>query len=69
MGSVRSGLAPLPCQNDGRQRSQDQLAPGSVASILVEIYRSLSGGWELRTSHDTVELIPGDEEQSLPREV
>ena len=31
-----------------------------MASNLVEIYRALGGGWELRTSDDPVELIPED---------
>ncbi len=49
---------------------QDQLATaqGSVASNLVEIYRALGGGWELRTSDDPVELIPeGTREEMLDR--
>ena len=39
---------------------QDRLASaqGSVASNLVEVYRALGGGWELRPSADPVELLP-----------
>ena len=39
---------------------QDQLAAarGSVAANLVEVYRSLGGGWEVRQSDDPVELLP-----------
>ena len=46
---------------------QDQLATaqGSVASNLVEIYRALGGGWELRTSDDPVELIPEDTREEM----
>ncbi len=39
---------------------QDQLAAtaGTVTTNLVEVYRSLGGGWELRPSADPVELLP-----------
>lgn len=39
---------------------QDQLAvaEGSVASNLVEVYRSLGGGWQVRSTSDPVELVP-----------
>ena len=41
---------------------QDQLATaeGSVAANLVDVYRSLGGGWETRTSADPADLIPED---------
>jgi NodT family efflux transporter outer membrane factor (OMF) lipoprotein len=39
---------------------QDQLATaeGSVAANLVDVYRSLGGGWQTRTSTDPADLIP-----------
>jgi outer membrane protein TolC len=39
---------------------QDQLATaeGSVAANLVDVYRSLGGGWQTRTSAEAADLIP-----------
>jgi len=39
---------------------QDQLAStqGSVATSLVQVYRSLGGGWEVRENRDPVEFLP-----------
>jgi len=39
---------------------QDQLATaeGSVAANLVDVYRSLGGGWQTRISADPADLIP-----------
>ena len=39
---------------------QDQLATaeGSVAANLVDVYRSLGGGWQTRTSAEPADLIP-----------
>jgi outer membrane protein TolC len=39
---------------------QDLLAStqGSVATNLVQVYRSLGGGWEIRDNRDPVELLP-----------
>ena len=39
---------------------QDQLAAaqGSVATSLVEVYRALGGGWEVRNNASPVSLLP-----------
>ena len=39
---------------------QDLLAvtEGAVAVNLVDVYRAIGGGWEVRTTADPVELIP-----------
>jgi len=39
---------------------QDQLAAieGTVAANLVDVYKSLGGGWEVRQSQDPLDLIP-----------
>jgi NodT family efflux transporter outer membrane factor (OMF) lipoprotein len=41
-------------------RQQDLLASteGSVAANLVQVYKSLGGGWEIREDQDPVELLP-----------
>lgn len=41
---------------------QDQLATaeGSVAANLVDVYRSLGGGWELRPGAEPIDLVPED---------
>jgi len=46
---------------------QDQLATaqGSVASNLVEVYRALGGGWEIRPSADPVDLLPEETREEM----
>jgi NodT family efflux transporter outer membrane factor (OMF) lipoprotein len=46
---------------------QDQLASaqGSVASNLVEVYRALGGGWQVRTSEDPVDLLPEETREEM----
>jgi len=41
-------------------QQQDLLAAtrGSVASNLVEVYKALGGGWEIRADQDPVDLLP-----------
>ena len=41
-------------------QQQDLLAStrGSVATNLVEVYKALGGGWEIRAERDPVELLP-----------
>jgi NodT family efflux transporter outer membrane factor (OMF) lipoprotein len=49
---------------------QDLLAvtEGTVAVNLVDVYRAIGGGWEVRTTADPVELIPeGTREEMLDR--
>ncbi len=46
---------------------QDQLATaqGSVASNLVEVYRALGGGWEIRPGADPVDLLPEETRKEM----
>ena len=46
---------------------QDQLATaqGSVASNLVDVYRALGGGWEIRPSADPVDLLPEETREEM----
>jgi NodT family efflux transporter outer membrane factor (OMF) lipoprotein len=46
---------------------QDQLATaeGSVATNLVNVYSSLGGGWQLRSTADPVELIPEETREEM----
>jgi len=48
-------------------RQQDQLASiqGTVAVNLVEIYRSLGGGWEIRQSENAGDLIPQETQDEM----
>ncbi|MGD9343926.1 MAG: hypothetical protein PVJ25_07795, partial [Desulfuromonadales bacterium] len=41
-------------------QQQDLLAAteGSVATNLVQVYRALGGGWEIRGQQDPVDLLP-----------
>jgi len=46
---------------------QDQLATaqGSVASNLVEVYRALGGGCEIRSSTDPIDLLPEETREEM----
>jgi len=46
---------------------QDQLASiqGTVAGNLVEVYRSLGGGWEIRHSDNPDDLIPEETQEEM----
>ena len=46
---------------------QDQLASiqGAVAVNLVEVYRSLGGGWEIRQSDNADDLIPEETKEEM----
>ncbi len=46
---------------------QDQLAAiqGTVTTNLVDLYKSLGGGWELRISPDPLDLIDGQTRQEM----
>ena len=46
---------------------QDQLAltQGNVATSLVDVYRALGGGWELRPTDDPVDLIPEETREEM----
>ncbi len=46
---------------------QDQLATaqGSVAANLVEVYRALGGGWEVRPSEDPLDLLPEETREEM----
>ena len=46
---------------------QDQFAAiqGTVNTNLVDVYRSLGGGWELRQSQDPLELIPEETKEEM----
>jgi outer membrane protein TolC len=46
---------------------QDQLASiqGTVAANLVEVYRALGGGWEIRQSDNAADLIPVEIQEEM----
>jgi NodT family efflux transporter outer membrane factor (OMF) lipoprotein len=46
---------------------QDQLAAakGNVAANLIEVYRSLGGGWEMREGQAPLDLIPEDTREEM----
>ncbi|MEN8686635.1 MAG: efflux transporter outer membrane subunit [Desulfuromonadales bacterium] len=45
---------------NANQQQQDLLAAtqGSVATSLVQVYKALGGGWEIREDRDPVDLLP-----------
>jgi len=46
---------------------QDLLAAtqGTVTTNLVAVYKSLGGGWEIRTSEDPLDLIPDETKEEM----
>ena len=46
---------------------QDVLASsrGEVATSLVQVYRSLGGGWQIRDNRDPVDLLPAEMKESM----
>ena len=48
-------------------QQQDLLASiqGTVATNLVQVYRALGGGWEIRDNRDPVELLPDDMKEEM----
>ncbi len=48
-------------------KQQDQLASvlGTVAGNLVDVYRSLGGGWEIRQSENASEIIPQETQDEM----
>jgi outer membrane protein TolC len=46
---------------------QDQLAAseGNVATSLVDVYRAIAGGWDVRQTSDPVDLIPEETKQEM----
>ena len=45
---------------DAQQQDLPASTQGSVATNLVQVYRALGGGWEIRDNRDPVELLPTD---------
>ena len=45
---------------NSNQQQQDLLTStqGSVATSLVQVYKALGGGWEIREDRDPVDLLP-----------
>ncbi|KPJ98659.1 MAG: hypothetical protein AMJ60_07545 [Desulfobacterales bacterium SG8_35] len=48
-------------------QQQDLLAStqGSVATSLVQVYKALGGGWQVRDNRDPVELLPEDMKEEM----
>jgi len=48
-------------------QQQDLLAStrGNVATNLVQVYRSLGGGWEIRAERDPVDLLPASTKEQM----
>jgi outer membrane protein TolC len=45
---------------NANQQQQDLMTAtqGSVATSLVQVYKALGGGWEIRDNRDPVDLLP-----------
>jgi hypothetical protein len=38
---------------------------GTVATNMVEVYRALGGGWEIRKDQEPLDLIPEDTREEM----
>jgi outer membrane protein TolC len=47
------------------QQEQLVVTQGTVATNLVDVYRSLGGGWEIRKDKTPLELIPEDVREEM----
>jgi hypothetical protein len=47
------------------QQEQLVVTQGTVATNLVEVYRSLGGGWEFRQGKTPLELIPENTREEM----
>ena len=49
------------------RQQQDILAitEGSVTTNLVQIYKALGGGWQLRDNRDPVDLLPASTKETM----
>ena len=45
-------------RSNGEQQDLLSSTQGSVAANLVQTYRALGGGWEIRENTDPVDLLP-----------
>ena len=41
------------------------MTQGTVATNLVDVYRSMGGGWEMRKDKTPLELIPEDTREEM----
>ena len=51
--------------SDAQQQDLLATAKGNVASNLIQVYRALGGGWEIRNGQDPVDLLPESTEQEM----
>jgi hypothetical protein len=45
-------------KSDEQQQDLYTATKGSVATNLIQIYKSLGGGWQIRDNRDPVSLLP-----------
>ena len=51
------------------QQDLQASAEGAVASNLVQVYKSLGGGWEVRGGQDPVDLLPDTTKDEMRQRV
>ncbi len=52
-------------RNDEQQQDLYASAKGAVATNLVQVYKSLGGGWEIRNNQDPATLLPREMKQEI----
>lgn len=52
-------------KSDEQQQDLYASTKGTVATNLIQVYKSLGGGWEIRDGQDPVNLLPADMKQEM----
>ena len=52
-------------KSDEQQQDLYASTKGAVATNLIQVYKSLGGGWEIRDGQDPVELLPAATKQEM----
>lgn len=52
-------------KSDEQQQDIYASTKGAVATNLIQVYKSLGGGWEIRAGQDPVELLPAATKQEM----
>lgn len=48
-----------------QQQNQLSAARGEVANSLIQVFKSLGGGWEIREDRDPVDLLPSEMKEEM----
>jgi NodT family efflux transporter outer membrane factor (OMF) lipoprotein len=65
-GEIDFLFVAYPAQNLLEQQDKATQAQGDIPLALIDVYRALGGGWQMRLEHETPVVEPGDADIVLP---